>query len=230
MSAVYLFKLEHLIGNRVIGSLRTQSADKRFLNEKYLAVQILRDAIVSLHGEEAYPRETLYTNKSATAHLAQQYIGYFKLMDYAYPDCRIEFDLLSGDLLHSLQVGSIWDCEVIYFDSDRFYQGTKERWDENTLRIGFPYFVDPTYYPDLSVDLVLHEKPSEPLMASFNDLFQSLAQIHRIYASPPFLTDEGLGLLLDFQSTHFESKLLEEMLLALDRWRFASSIQSVRIR
>lgn len=153
MSAVYLFTLESIIGKKIRGRLRSQTPDKRFLNEKYLAAQILRDPMVTQHGEDAFPRDMLYNDKAATMNVAEQAIDRFKLFDYKYPDCRIEFDLLDNYLLKTLVPGSMWDVEVIYFDSDSFYTEKGMLWDDNSLKTKFKYFVDPTYFPDLSIDI-----------------------------------------------------------------------------
>lgn len=230
MSAVYLFCLESIIGKKIRGRLRSQTPDKRFLNEKYLAAQILRNPIVNQKGENAFPRDMLYNDKAATIKLADQTIDSFKLFDYSYPDCRVEFDLTDNNLLKTLVSGSVWDVEVIYFDSDNFYKEKGKLWDNNTLKTRFKYFVDPTYYPDISIDIETAEYLDGQFMINLNDLFKSIAQKHGIYSSSPFKSNEGIGVLLDFQSVPYDRGYLDEILLELDLSDKDQLIQSVRIR
>lgn len=230
MSAVYLFSLESIIDKKIRGRLRSQTPDKRFLNEKYLVAQILRNPIVTQHGENAFPRDMLYNDKESTLKLANQAIDGFKLFDYAYPDCRIEFELIDNSLLNTLITGSMWDVEVIYFDSDNFYKEKGELWDNNSLKTKFRYFVDPSYYPDLSIDIETINNLDDQFLSSLNGLFRSISQKLGVYTSKPSKTNEEISFLIDFQTVPYERKLLDEILLELDKLDKDSLIQSIRVR
>ncbi len=230
MSAVYLFSLESIIGKKIRGRLRSLTPDKRFLKEKYLAAQILRNPIVTQSGENAFPRDMLYNDKAATINLADSTIDSFKLFDYAYPDCRIEFDLLDCNLLNTLVAGSVWGVEVIYFDSKSFYKEMGMLWDNNRLMTRFKYFVDPTYYPDISIDIETMENLDSQFVSTLTNLFQSISQKNGTYSSSPFKSNEGIGIILDFQTVSYDREYLDEILLELDSLDKDNLIQSVRIR
>ena len=230
MSAVYLFRLDSIIDNKVRGSLRSQTPDKRFLDEPYLALQILRDTLVTLHGEEAFPRDKLYADKDWTITLANQLIGSCKLRDYQYPDCKIEFVLNDTDLLGSLIPGSMWDLEVIYFDSNNFYATKSDSWNTNTLGTYFNYFVDPTYYPDLSVEIELEDAADDAMVGRLDEYFTSLARELGIYASKATLERDYVVVLLDFQTRPYARALLDKIVTDLHASFEAPTIKSVRIR
>lgn len=230
MSAVYLFRLDSIIDNKVRGSLRSQTPDKRFLDEPYLAVQILRNPLVTLKGEEAFPREKLYADMEWTVALAKQLIGGCKLRDYEYPDCKIEFELNDTELLGSLIPGSMWDVEVIYFDSNNFYSTKSDLWNTNTLGTHFNYFIDPTYFPDLSVEIELDDAADDAMVGRLHEFFASLAQELGIYASKATREHEHVVVLLDFQTQSYTGELLEKIVTDLHASFKAPSIKTVRIR
>ena len=99
MSAVYFFTIEKIIDNTIFAKLRTTSRKAGFLNEKYLAVQILRNRLVALYGEAIFPREKLYTDKEWTIRLADEKIASCKLFNYNYPECNIKISILDDVLL-----------------------------------------------------------------------------------------------------------------------------------
>jgi len=230
MSAVYLFRLDSIIRNKIRGSLRTQTSKKGFLNEKYLAIQILRNAIVSRKGEETFPREKLYADKAFTQNMTDELIGSFKLFDYNYPDCRVEFVLHDESIMVGLIPGSIWDVEAIYFDSPSFYQEKREQWNANTLGTKFNYFIDPTYFPDLCLEISCHEKMNEHFIQAAADFFEALSTELGIYISKPHQEREELCILFDFQTSAYSEETLEKILLNLNETAWADSIQSIRLR
>lgn len=149
----------------------------------------------------------LYHDKAATIHLADHIIDRFKLFDYANPDCRIAFDLLDDNcsILWFLAVLGMLKWLILILRTS-----TKRRrllWDNNTPKTRFKYFVDRTYSPDLSIDLRTAENSDGPIMANLHDLFQSISQKHGIYASAPFQSQEGIAVLLNFQTVPYKGTL-----------------------
>lgn len=172
----------------------------------------------------------LYNDINATISIADHSIDRFMLFDYAYPDCRIEFDLFDYNLLKTLVTASVWGVELIYFDSHNFYKEKRVLWEENRLMTRFKYFVDPTYYPDTSMDMETVGSLEGPFMSTLTHLFQIMSLEYGSYTSSLFKSNERIGILLGFQRVPYDWEYLDEILLELNSLDKDNRIQSVRIR
>jgi hypothetical protein len=204
--------------------------DRGFLDERYLPLQIMRVPMVAEGGEDAFPREKLYEDREWTERLAKRIIGKFRLFDYRYPDCRIVFELLDDRWHRHLIPGSSWDVEVIYFGSERFYRTAENQWLENTLGTPFDYFVDPTHYPDLCLELELRDTPEDASLRALEDRLMGIVRTAGVYTSTAYRERNMLGVLLDFQTEPYERERLERLLVDLGRMPLSGLIRSVRLR
>ena len=124
----------------------------------------------------------------------------------------------------------MWDVEVIYFDSNNFYSTKSDLWNTNTLGTHFNYFIDPTYFPDLSVEIELDDAADDAMVGRLHEFFASLAQELGIYASKATREHEHVVVLLDFQTQSYTGELLEKIVTDLHASFKAPSIKTVRIR